>query len=593
MSATVLCSQPIRGKLLPSLPLHSSTLLAILLAFLLNGQSGAASYLGQSHEPDPLLPKAAELFQDSRWEELVQLVPDTPALPADLLYFRGMALARLQRWEEARVAFEKGQDRFSGDKRFAIELAGVAFKTGRREAAATALRRALKVDPEDSYTLQFLGTLYLLNENLDAALKFWNRIDKPRIEEVRWEPTPHLKSDLLDRAFTLSPATLLTLRDLDTTRARLEKLEAFTRFRFDLAPQPDQNFDLIFSSVERNGLGNGSWDRVFSVLKGVPYLTAHLDLFNLRRAALNSRSFLRWDAQKRRLYSSFSGPWRNNPAWHFQLALDGRRENWSLVNGPPGTPVPPGDLHLRKESMSAGLGFVPNGRLSWDTGFELSHRRLDGLSPNAGDWHRFRDGTLLRYRSSLDFRVLRLPERRLEAIARFEGDINRFLSPPRSAFGRIQSALRTRWLPQAKGDDYAIQLNIRSGSSQGSPPLDELFVLGMERDNHLWLRAHPATRHGKKGSGWMGRHYLLLNSEFDKAVWQQAFFQIRAAPFLDIGKMWDGSGGLGSPVWLWDAGLQLKIRVLGGPAFVFSYGKDLQTGRSVFYSWLSLEKGGN
>ena len=41
------------------------------------------------------------------------------------------------------------------------------------------LRRALRLAPRDDYTNNFLATIYFLEGNLDAALKYWNRSGKP------------------------------------------------------------------------------------------------------------------------------------------------------------------------------------------------------------------------------------------------------------------------------------------------------------------------------------------------------------------------------------------------------------------------------
>src|SRR6185503_9108806 len=106
----------------------------------------------------------------------------SPSGSPDLDYRRGLELARLQRYDEARRAFEAGRRKAPLDKRFPVELAGVAFRTGRRSESRTELRRALRLDPGDAYAADFLATLYYLDGNLEAAVKWWNRVDKPRIE---------------------------------------------------------------------------------------------------------------------------------------------------------------------------------------------------------------------------------------------------------------------------------------------------------------------------------------------------------------------------------------------------------------------------
>src|SRR5215472_2316828 len=54
------------------------------------------------------------------------------------------------------------------------------------------LRIALRLDRTDIYANNFLATIYFLEGNLEAALKYWNRAGKPRIEEVRTSPNLHV-----------------------------------------------------------------------------------------------------------------------------------------------------------------------------------------------------------------------------------------------------------------------------------------------------------------------------------------------------------------------------------------------------------------
>ena len=127
-----------------------------------------------------------------------------------------------------------------------------------------------------------------------------------------------------------------------------------------------------------------------------------------------------------------------------------------------------------------------------------------------------------------------------------------------------------------------MQGKVRAGWTFGQSPFDELFSLGVERDNDLWLRAHVGTRDGRKGNAPMGRSYFLSNWEFDKNVYRNSFISLRLGPLLDIGKITDSSVGLGSRKWLWDLGAQAKVRVLG-QSVAFSYGKDLRSGNNAFY----------
>ena len=117
----------------------------------------------------------------------------------------------------------------------------------------------------------------------------------------------------------------------------------------------------------------------------------------------------------------------------------------------------------------------------------------------------------------------------------------------------------------------------------GDVPLDQLFELGLDRDSSLWLRGHGATTDGKKGRAPLGRRYVLLNSEYDKTLYDGGFFRVQAGPFLDTGKITDVSGVFGDQRWLVDTGVQVKLRVLGSVSIVLSYGRDLRNGQGAFF----------
>ena len=98
------------------------------------------------------------------------------SVSADSYYDRGMALARQQRWDEAKSEFELGSTQYPLDRRFMLELAGVAFKQQRYADAKRNLQRALKREPADPYATDVLATLSLLDVTTEAALEYWNRI---------------------------------------------------------------------------------------------------------------------------------------------------------------------------------------------------------------------------------------------------------------------------------------------------------------------------------------------------------------------------------------------------------------------------------
>jgi tetratricopeptide (TPR) repeat protein len=524
-----------------------------------------------------------QLAAEQRWPEIVRELESAPDKTGDLEFEYGSALAQVGRLDDARRAFLAGQQLAPQDKRFPPELAGVEFKQKHPALAARYLRRALQIDSADSYANDFLGTIYFMAGNLDGTLKYWNRVGKPFIETVQPDHALRIRPELLDRALAFSPASELHLADFETSRTRLAGLGVFPAPRIQLTARPGNKFDAILNLQERNGFGDGIWQGLISTFSGVGYQTIYPEYFNLGGSAINVTSLVRWDAQKRRLSATLSAPLHANPRWRYRLEFDLRNENWDIRESFRGPSPSLGALNLRRESAGAEIESFNSGRWGWAAGAEFSHR--DYRSVTAGSAlppALLLEGAQLKQLARVHYLVRRAPEHRFTINTEAASQIARIWSQPAHAFAKLQGSAEARWLPQMQGDDYDTQVRISGGGTTGQPPFDELYILGMERDNDLWLRGHIGTRDGRKGSAPLGTRYFLVNSEIDKNIYGNGLISVKLGPFLDTGKITGEPGNLGSRKWQWDTGGQAKLRVLGvGVTFV--YGKDLRTGNNAFY----------
>jgi len=205
-----------------------------------------------------------------------------------------------------------------------------------------------------------------------------------------------------------------------------------------------------------------------------------------------------------------------------------------------------------------------SGRWDWSTGVELSHRDFRDVTAGLTLTPQLlAQGLQLKHLGQFNYELARVPERRLIVTAGASTQLGRVWSQPSHAFAKLQCSFEAQWFPQANGDDYEIKGKIRAGKTFGEIPFDELFILGVERDNDLWLRSHIGTRDGRKGSAPLGRNYVHSNWELDKNLYTNTLINLKLGPFLDIGKITDTSPGLGSQKWLWDMGMQAKVRVFG------------------------------
>jgi hypothetical protein len=548
-------------------------------------QKAAATTSAQGLSDSARLAAAQKAFVAGQYDEAAWLAGNSGDQSADLDFVAGLSLAKLQRWNDSRAAFERGHRKAPREARFLVELAGVDYKLKDLRAAKRELRAALKLDPHDAYTREFLGTLYFLDGNLEAALKYWNAIEKPRLRSVSVQPPAKVDPALLQNALGFNAPQILTNHALQAAEGRLDNLGIYPNRRVELAPVSGGNYDATLHMPERELWGDPWWTGALSWLSGLPYATVYPEAYNLGHEAVNVTSLLRWDSEKRRAYADISTPVLHESKYRFRVYFDGRNENWNLTKTFFGTGPALTDLNVRRVAGGAELRSVVNGRWSWSTGIEIANRSFRDLTAEAAASGKafFSDGNSLAYRARLDRSLLRLPEQRFTVEGSAEARVGREFANHLGPFGTVRGSLGAQWFPQAKGDDYEMQARVRLGESFGDVPFDELFQLGIERDNDLWLRGHAGTSNGRKGAAPLGRRYFLVNWEVDKNVYGNGFLTVKLGPFVDSGAIAESSDLFGSQRWLWDTGAQCKIRVLGTMTVVLSYGRDLRGGRNVFY----------
>lgn len=528
-------------------------------------------------------------YDEKNWAEVVRQVEALPARTADVNFAYGMALAHLQRWTEARTALLAGEHQCPQQKRFAEELAGVAFELKHYPESARWLRKALRLDPGDQYANSFAGTAYLLMGNMNAALKYWNRVQKPYVGTLQFDPQLRLQRLILDRAFAFSPAAMLNEPDYETTRARLDALGIYPAYNIALSARSDEKFDVEFHATERNGFGSSPLDMIISTFSGAAYETVYPSYFNIGGTATNVESLLRWDSQKRRAWVSISSPLRDLPQWRGTLQLDARNENWAIRDSFTGVAPVLGSFTLDRQSLTAYFTGIPTGRVQWTAGAEVSNRRFHNvvqgtaLSPEM-----VAPGFALEALGSIQSKMLEIPEHRFTITAKGSAELARLwpsqtqLANEPHVFSKLQGGATAHWFPQADGDAYEVQQRVRAGKLFKAAPLDELYLIGMERDTDLWLRGHVGTRDGRKGSSPLASDFFLANSDFLRRIYSNGLISIKAGPLFDVAHISSPTGGFVPEQWLFDTGMQIRLTALG-TSVVFTWGHDLRSGNNAFY----------
>jgi tetratricopeptide (TPR) repeat protein len=559
--------------------LSASQRWTIALVFVIGGLLLTA----QPPPPSPSANQLQPLVAHQQWNALVTLLQPIDPRTAEIDFYLGIAYAHLGRVADARATLEAGRRLAPADPRFPTELAGIAFEQKDYSETIHRLHQALHLAPGDDYSNNFLGTVYFVQGNLEASLKYWNRAGKPQIAEVREEPALRISPALLDHAFAFSPAAKLTLREFDDTGTRIDGLGIFPHYHFDLDARSDGKFDVAFRARELNGFGDSKLESLLLFFQGLPFQEVNPQFYNFHRRAINFTSMFRWDAQKRRIFADLSGPFQRSAKYRWDFATDLRSENWAIRDGFAGPAPVLASFNMRTAVAVFHLASYSTDRFAWTAGAEVSHRNFRSVAPGSLlTPQMLTTGYELSQQAQFTSTLWRIPDHRFTVSAGAASDAARLWSQPSQSFEKLTGSVGWHWFPQIKGDDYETSQQLRAGKTFGQPPFDQLFILGLERDNNLPLRAHIGTRDGRKGSAPLGRNYLLENWELNKKVYGDGFIQLQLGPLFDIGKITDPGTQLGSHKWLFDTGAQLKLRVFGS-GLDFSYGKDLRTGNNAFY----------
>jgi len=551
----------------------------VLLAF---AGGVAVCATGQSTSVESL----KQFYDQRQWPEVIRAAGASAEKNPEADLYTGLAYAQMKRWEEAKKAFEEGARKSPRSERFPIELAGVAYRMNDLGEAEKQLKRAIGLAPNDAYALNFLGTIYLLQGNLQAALKYWNRVEAPYISQVEAIPEPRLNSSLFAKTIAISPLSILRLRDLEMTDAQVKALGIFPIHRWELQPQNGASYNLVFHSIEENGWGANKWTGALTVLRGLPYQTVYPQFHNAGHRAINVGSLVRWNSQKRRVAVAMSMPLEHSPQWRLDIRLDGRDENWNLASAFNEAAPPITGMKLRKLEFAAEIGRIQTEKLTWHTGARFSRRtfsNLIGAAPQAQTF--FENGNMVEWNGGADYRLVSIPDFRFSVNSSATSAVGKRSTESEAyGFGSVTGDVHVHWFPQATGDDYEIDSRFRSGAVFGSIPFDEMFTLGEERDdNDLSLRGISTVRDGRKGNSPLGRRYVLWNLEWNKVIYKDAFFEVKVGPAFDAGTIMDPSGYFGSRGWLWDPGAQCNIRVLDTIDVVFSYGHNARTAQNTFF----------
>ena len=138
------------------------------------------------------------------------------------------------------------------------ELSGVRFAQ-KRWADATALaREALRLDANDEYASDVLGSSLFMEGDVAGALRAWNRIGKPRVNVVRIEGLHHSRYQTMADDVGIRANQLLTAGAFERAKRRLGELPGAASTRLTLRPERDGFATVEVAIAEHEAVPSGT-----------------------------------------------------------------------------------------------------------------------------------------------------------------------------------------------------------------------------------------------------------------------------------------------------------------------------------------------
>ena len=439
------------------------------------------------------------------------------------------------------------------------ELAGVRFGQRRWSEAAALARQALTLDPADSYASDVLGSSLFMQDDSSGALRAWNRIGRPRLNEVRIRGLQRTRYQRVTEALRLRPGEVLTADTFERARRLVNELPDRTNARLSLRPEPDgfASVEVVLREHVVRPHGAAEWsaaslqagiDRELTVT--IPGATGQGEIWS---------AGWRWWDERPRASLSFSAPasgplpgvWRVDGAWEAQTYAFGagaeQRVRESRAHG--GLTFTGWASGSWRYSISGGIDAWDSGRRDALAGVSLEHLWLDDRISVAAEGTKWMPLSVEPGFSSIAGRL-------------------RIGTDGRGGWGYLASA-------GAEHLSDAAPFATWSGAGEG-------------RVRETLLRAHPLLAGGiidaRSGSAF-GRSLLAASIEERRWLDRPQLPRLGLAVFGDAARVSRSSGG--TPTFNVDVGTGLRIRAPGWRTVLrIDVAHGLRDGRNaVTFGW--------
>jgi Tfp pilus assembly protein PilF len=575
--------------------LHQRRLLLSAHLLLLLAVMAAA----QDPASEQSLEQGVELLRQTRPAEAEQIflrLVQVDSKSAAAHYYLALSRVQLGRLDEARSGFEQVLriDPRRADACF--ELAGIHIKTRDYPAALSWTKRGLQISPRDEYGLVLAGTINFLMDSKMEGLRYWNRLNRPHLTELRIQGTDSKNRRRIAEEVHLVPGDLLSAHEIEAARWRLRQHRHVRGVQFQPLPgaEPDQ-YALQVDADTRRGVGS-RMEFLFNSLSNIGFQTWRFTWWDIAGAGVTSDTLWRWRTDARRIQSRFDIPRPAHLPFYAGAFYDWRDESWYFSENPL---QPESDFRLR--THEAGVRVVVPLRvpqlsltasaLTRTRRFDL-HGATDGGDEDSPPLDTARRASWFQLDPVLQLRA-KEPQSAagIESRIRAGLGIGRARDPVSQRLSRFSVSWENRidWSSRSKLQKTLL-LGLHAGHLSEPGLAEDHFVLGIGPDADFWLRAHPFLRDGKPGQTPLAGEFLLGNLTVASDIKSWKWVKVGALAFVDIAQVPRPYPGQTIPRVLADVGIGIELGspIVASRRFTVVWGHDARTGRNVFYLAASL-----
>jgi tetratricopeptide (TPR) repeat protein len=556
------------------------------------------------------LQQGVELLRETRYAEAERLflrLVELDANNADARYYLALSRSQQGRLNEAITGFEQVLRIDPKNADACFEIAGIYVRTKDYSAALSWIRRGLQLSPQNEYGLEIAGTVNFLLDSKIEALRYWNRLNRPHLSELRINSTDSIHRQRIAEEIHLVPGDLLSTQEIDAARWRLRQHRYIRGIKFQPTPgaEPDQ-YALDIDADMRRGVGS-RMEFLFNTLSNIGFQTWRLTWWDIAGRGVTSDLLWRWRSDAQRIQLNFDMPRPVHLPVYAGASYNWRDESWYLSGNPDQTQS---DFRLR--THEAGVRFllpVKVPQLSLAASVVTRARRFDlhgvphvdgsngvsasGATGTGGEEEGPAPLETARRASWFQLApVLQLREKESPSVAGLESrihaglDIGRAWDPISRKLSRFSVSWENRidWNSRDKLQQTLL-LGLHGGYLSEPGLAEDHFMLGVGPDTDFWLRAHPYLREGKPGNTPLAGEFLLGNLTVASDVKNWKWIKIGALAFLDVAQVPRLYPGQPIPRVLADVGIGVELGspIIPSRRFTIMWGHDTRTGHNVFY----------